>query len=92
MTKKDLSMAIHAKMGFSKNESARIVNYFFDTVKNSLLSGEEVKLPKFGSFHVKKRKERIGRNPSTGETVDIPSRTTVVFKPSKFLRKVVNQK
>lgn len=92
MTKKDLSMAIHAKMGFSKNESSRIVNYFFDTIKDSLLAGEEIKLPKFGSFHVKERKKRIGRNPSTGQTVNIPPRTTVVFKPSKFLRKAINEK
>ncbi len=92
MTKKDLSIAIHEKTGFSKSESAQMVNFFFKTITDGLMAGEEVKLPKFGSFHVKQRKARTGRNPSTGETVHIPSRTTVVFKPSRFLRNAIDGK
>ncbi len=92
MTKKDLAGVIYSEIGFSRRESAEIVNFFFDLIIEKLRSGEEVKLPGFGIFKVTRRKSRIGRNPSTGEEVTIPSRLTVVFKPSRFLRKKVDQK
>ena len=92
MTKKDLAGVLYDEIGFSRRESAEIVNFFFDLMREKLIAGEKVKLPGFGTFMVTRRKSRIGRNPSTGEEVDIPSRLTVVFKPSRFLRKKVDQK
>ncbi len=92
MTKKELSEKIHRKIGLSKRESAEIVEYFFELLKNNLTAGNGIKLPRFGSFRVQQRKARKGRNPSTGETIEIGSRKAVVFKPSRFLRDAMDSK
>lgn len=86
MTKKELSEKIHRRIGLSKRESAEIVEYFFELLKDNLTSGSGIKLPRFGSFRVQQRKARKGRNPSTGDTIEIGARKAVVFKPSRFLR------
>lgn len=78
--------SIHFKLGLSKRESADIVGYFFDIIKKNLKEGKPVKLPRFGSLYVKKRKSRKGRNPATGENVSIAPRNDVVFRPSRILR------
>ncbi len=91
MTKRHITAAVHSKVGFSIKESARMVEFFFEHMKETLIAGEEVKLPKFGSFKVKRRMPHIARNPTTGEAVGLPSRLTVVFKPSKFLRAKINK-
>lgn len=90
MTKKELSEKIHKKIGLSKRESAEIIEHFFNVLKNNLGKGEGVKLPRFGSFRVQERKARKGRNPSTGETIEIGARKAVVFKPSRFLRDAID--
>ena len=92
MTKKELSEKIHRKIGLSKRESAEIVEYFFQLLKNNLTAGNGIKLPRFGSFRVQQRKARKGRNPLTGETIEIGSRKAVVFKPSRFLRDAMDSK
>ena len=92
MTKKELSEKIHRKIGLSKRESAEIVEYFFELLKNNLTEGNGIKLPRFGSFRVQQRKARKGRNPSTGDTIEIGSRKAVVFKPSRFLRDAMDSK
>ena len=92
MTKKELSEKIHRKIGLSKRESAEIVEYFFELLKNNLTQGDGIKLPRFGSFRVQQRKARKGRNPSTGDTIEIGSRKAVVFKPSRFLRDAMDSK
>ena len=92
MTKKELSEKIHRKIGLSKRESAEIVEYFFDLLKSSLGNGDGIKFPRFGSFRIQQRKARKGRNPSTGETIEIGARKAVVFKPSKFLRDSIDSK
>ena len=86
MTKKELSEKIHRRIGLSKRESAEIVEYFFELLKDNLTSSNGIKLPRFGSFRVQQRKARKGRNPSTGDTIEIGARKAVVFKPSRFLR------
>ena len=86
VTKKDLAEHIHGRLGLSKRESADIVDYFFSTIKKSLRKGEPVKLSRFGTLQVKQRKPRKGRNPSTGQSIEIPSRNEVVFRPSRILR------
>lgn len=92
MTKKDLSDTIHRKIGLSKRESSEIIEYFFSLIKSGLVEGDNVKLPRFGSFRVQKRKARKGRNPSTGETISISERDAVVFKPSRFLRDAIDKR
>lgn len=91
MTKKELADVIHTKIGLSKRESAEIVEFFFDVAKEKLSSGEGIKLPRFGSFRVQNRKARKGRNPATGETIEIAERKAVVFKPSRFLRDAIDK-
>lgn len=90
MTKKGLAEAIHNKIGLSKRESAEIVEYFFELLKKNLENGETIKLPKFGTFKVQQREKKKGRNPATGETIEIDYRKSVVFKPSRFLRDSIN--
>ncbi len=92
MTKKELADVIHTRIGLSKREAAEIVEFFFDIVKEKLSDGEGFKIPKFGSFRVQNRKSRKGRNPATGETIEIIKRKAVVFKPSRYLRDAINKK
>ncbi len=91
MTKKELADVIHKKIGLSKRESSEIVEFFFSLAKEKLSSGEGIKMPRFGSFRIQERKERKGRNPATGETIQIARRRAVVFKPSRFLRDALNE-
>ncbi len=91
MTKKELADVIHTKIGLSKRESAEIVEFFFDVTKERLAKGEGIKLPRFGSFSVQNRKARKGRNPATGDTIEIAERKAVVFKPSRFLRDSIDK-
>ena len=72
-------------------ESAEIVEFFFNIVKEKLARGEAIKMPGFGSFRLQKRKARKGRNPATGEAIVIADRTVVTFKPSRFLRDSINE-
>jgi integration host factor subunit alpha len=90
MTKKELADIIHVKIGLSRRESAEIVEFFFETVKEKLAHGEGIKIPGFGSFRLQKRKARKGRNPATGDAIIISDRTVVTFKPSRFLRDSIN--
>ena len=91
MTKKELAEIIHTRIGLSMRESTEMVEFFFDTVKEKLSNGEGIKIPKFGSFRIQERKPRKGRNPATGETIEISERKAVVFKPSRFLRDALNK-
>ena len=91
ITRKDLAEAIHQKMGFSKRSSAEIVDLFFDAMKDALLHGDNVKIVQFGSFNLRKKAPRQGRNPRTGEPMEISSRSMVSFKPCKALRERINR-
>lgn len=91
MTKKELAEVIHQKIGLSKRESAEIVEFFFDMIKEQLSKGEGIKMPRFGSFRIQERKSRKGRNPATGDSIEIEKRKAVVFKPSRFLREALNK-
>ena len=90
MTKKDIASLLHKKLGLNLKESARIVDKFFEIIVETLSAGEDVKLPKFGSLKIQDRKPRIGRNPTTGEKIDITSRKAIAFRPSKILRSKLN--
>ena len=75
-----------------KAQAAKYVDLIFDQLKQALAKGEHVKISGFGKFMVRDKKERIGRNPPIGEEIVIDAGTVVTFKPSEFLRKVVNNK
>jgi integration host factor subunit alpha len=86
MTKADLVDAIYERVGFSKKESAKIVELVFDIIKETLEKGEKIKISGFGNFVVRDKRSRIGRNPQTGEEIEISARRVLTFKPSQVLR------
>ena len=86
MTKADLVDAIYQRVGFSKKESAHIVEHVFDTIKKTLETGKNIKISGFGNFVVRNKRARIGRNPQTGEEIEISARRVLTFKPSQVLR------
>jgi integration host factor subunit alpha len=81
---------VHEKIGFSRHEAAEVVETTLDVVKDALQKGERVQIVGFGSFVVRPKKERVGRNPKTGEEIVIAPRKVLTFKPSKILRDMVN--
>ena len=90
MTKADLIENVYLKTGFSKKESAEHVEAVFDLIKSTLEDGEKIKIAGFGNFVVQNKAKRRGRNPKTGEAMEISSRKILTFKPSHILRGAVN--
>ncbi len=90
MTKADLIAAIHGKVGFSKKESSDIVEVVFDTIKATLERGEKIKISGFGNFEVHAKRSRVGRNPQTGDVIEISARRVLTFKPSQVLKSALN--
>jgi integration host factor subunit alpha len=90
ITRKDLAKAINEKLGFSQRSAEEIVDTVFSTMKETLINGESIKLVHFGTLSVRKKTPRKGRNPRTGDTMEICSRSMVTFKPSKGLRMKIN--
>jgi integration host factor subunit alpha len=90
MIKADIIDLVHEKIGFSRHESAEVVEATLDLLKEALQKGERVQIVGFGSFVVRPKKERVGRNPKTGEEIVIAPRKVLTFKPSKILRDSVN--
>jgi integration host factor subunit alpha len=90
MTKADLIENVYLKTGFSKKESAEIVEMVFDLIKTTLENGEKIKIAGFGNFVVKDKATRRGRNPQTGDEIAISSRKILSFKPSQVLKQSIN--
>ncbi len=90
MTKADLVEEISLKTEFTKKESYEIVECVFDLVKSTLADGEKLKIAGFGYFEIKEKATRRGRNPQTGQTIDISARRILTFKPSPVLKKSIN--
>ncbi len=90
LTRKELSETLANTLGFSQSNCAQIVDSFLDAMKGSMLSGESIKLVHFGTFTVRDKSPRKGRNPRTGETITIKKRQAISFRPSKKLREQVN--
>ncbi|OKL43646.1 integration host factor subunit alpha [Pseudovibrio exalbescens] len=90
VTRADLCEAVYQKVGLSRTESAELVEKVLSEISTSLERGESVKLSSFGSFVVRSKGERIGRNPKTGEEVPISPRRVMVFKPSNVLKQRIN--
>ncbi|MBC7794718.1 MAG: integration host factor subunit alpha, partial [Clostridia bacterium] len=76
--------------GFSKKESADIVEMLFDTMKLTLESGQKIKISGFGNFEVRDKRSRVGRNPQTGDVIEISARRVLAFKPSQVLKLALN--
>jgi len=91
VTKADMVKIICDKMGWALKESTEIVEQVFDIMKETLASGEKIKISGFGNFNVRTKRPRKGRNPKSGEEMVISGRKVVTFKPSSILRKVLNQ-
>lgn len=91
MTKADIVEKIYDKVGFSKKESAELVETVFDIIKNTLEKGDKIKIAGFGNFVVKEKADRRGRNPQTGEEITISARKILTFKPSQVLKTSLNK-
>lgn len=91
MTKADLVEGIYEKIGFSKKESADIVELIFDTMKDTLEKGEKIKISGFGNFVVRQKRPRMGRNPQTGQEIMISARRVLTFRPSQVLKQALNR-
>jgi integration host factor subunit alpha len=90
LTRADLAEAVVEKVGLPRNESQELVELILDEIALSLARGEAVKLSSFGSFGVRQKGQRIGRNPKTGEEVPITPRKVLVFKPSNIMKDRIN--
>ena len=91
MTKADLIEEVSAISRLSKKSSEVIVNTFFESIVSSLQRREKIELRGFGSFKLRQRRARIGRNPKTGARVEVPAKVVPYFKPGKDLRELVNK-
>lgn len=91
VTRADLSEAVYASVGLSRNESAELVESILRHVSDALVEGETVKISSFGAFGVRQKGRRIGRNPKTGEEVPIEPRRVLVFRPSHILKDRLNE-
>ena len=91
MTKADIVEKIYEKVGFSKKESAELVETVFDIIKSTLENNDKIKIAGFGNFVVKSKADRRGRNPQTGEEITITARRILTFKPSQVLKASINK-
>ena len=91
MTKADIIESIREKMGFGIKEAGEMVGQVFEIIQETLENGEKVKISGFGNFVVRQKRPRKGRNPKTGEELEISGRRVVIFKPSHVLRTAVNK-
>ncbi len=92
LTKADIIEGVYSKIGFSKKESAEIVELVLETMKDALERGEKIKISGFGNFVVRNKRPRVGRNPQTGEEIEISARHVLTFRPSQVLKAVLNKK
>ena len=90
LTRADLSEAVHRQIGLSRSESADLVKSMLEMMSEHLIDGETVKLSSFGTFMVRAKNGRVGRNPKTGEEVPITPRRVLVFRPSQVMKNVIN--
>ena len=91
LTRKELAEAVADQLGYPRSSCAEIVDSFFDTIKTALMGGKPIKIVHFGTFSLRDKNPRNGRNPRTGESILIKKRQMVSFKPSKILREQVNK-
>jgi integration host factor subunit alpha len=90
VTRAQLAETIYAEVGLSRNESAELLEYLLERITTELESGQSVKISGFGTFSVRQKGRRVGRNPKTGEEVPILPRRVLVFRPSHVLKAKIN--
>ncbi|KEO50587.1 integration host factor subunit alpha [Thalassospira permensis] len=90
ITRADLAEAVYQEVGLSRNESAQLLETVLDEISSALIKDEVVKISSFGSFSVRQKGQRVGRNPKTGEEVPILPRKVLVFRPSQVLKARIN--
>ena len=90
LTRADLTEAVFNAVGLSRNESAQIVEDILEELSSAVARGESVKLSSFGTFQVRQKAQRVGRNPKTGDEVPIAPRRVLVFRPSHVLKSQIN--
>ena len=90
LTKKDLINSIYLQIGYSKKISENLLEDFFDIIFNTLKKNKKVKISKFGTFIIRQKNSRVGRNPKTKENKIISKRKVILFRPSKELKKKIN--
>lgn len=86
LTRMDLAEAVHSQVGLSRNESAELVESVLEHMSDALVRGESVKISSFGTFSIRDKAARVGRNPKTGEEVPIHPRRVLTFRPSHLMR------
>ena len=92
LTKRDLVNLIYMQIGFSKQISENLIDEFFSLIVSNLIKEKKLKMSKFGTFYIKQKKSRLGRNPKTKEEKIISGRDVVLFKPSKEFKEFINAK
>jgi integration host factor subunit beta len=90
MTKAELVEEVSEKTGLPKKQAEIVVNTVFESIVETLKTGEKIELRGFGSFRIRQRDSRTGRNPKTGDKVDVPAKRIPYFKPGKELRELLN--
>ncbi|UTW54112.1 integration host factor subunit alpha [Kordiimonas sp. SCSIO 12610] len=90
LTRADLTESLYEEIGLSRNESADLVESILGEISDSLIKGDNVKISSFGSFLVRQKNGRMGRNPKTGEEVPIDPRRVLVFRPSQVMKDRIN--
>ncbi len=91
VTRADLSEAVYREVGLSRSESARLVESVLEEISDALVGGETIKVTSFGTFVIRQKGERIGRNPKTGEEFPVPARRVLVFRASSALKNRINE-
>jgi len=92
LTKKDLVNIVYMQIGYSKSISENLINEFFSLIVSNLIKEKKLKISNFGTFSIRKKRSRIGRNPKTKEKKIISDRNVVLFKPSKDFKIFINSK
>lgn len=91
LTRMDLSESVFREVGLSRNESADLVESVLEKISTSLVAGEQVKISSFGTFSIRQKNARVGRNPKTGEEAPIPPRRVLTFRPSHLMKDRVSE-
>jgi len=89
MTREDIINRLYENVGLPKKEASEVISIILDVLKNTLAQDEAIKISNFGTFNIRKKHSRIGRNPRTGEEIEIPQRRVVLFRPCKLLKEQI---
>lgn len=90
VTRAEIAEAIYQNVGLSQQESGDLVDMMFDIMTDAIVSGDEVKITRLGTFQIREKRARIGRNPKTMKEATISARRVVTFRPSLILKKTIN--